>query len=215
MSESDLVLCHRDETCLTVTINRPQKANSLTGDMLMALRDAFVAAQGDEDLRAVIITGAGDRVFCGGADLGTLHAQTEGPDLWEEMGQALTSIPVLTLAAINGPCMGGGLTLALGCDIRVSVPEARFAYPVLKNNVLPAQYDVDRLGALIGPGRAAAILLGGATVDAAEATAWGLVDQLVPRDALQATCRDLSATAMAAEGSHLKTLKIMLKKGAS
>ena len=208
----DLILSHRDGACLTVTLNRPTKANALTADMLATLRDIFRAAASDADLRAVVLTGAGERVFCAGADLNTLYDEIDGADVWDEMARALHAIPVLTVAAINGPCMGGGLTLALGCDIRVCVPEARFAYPVLKNNVLPGQYDVDRLQALVGPGRASAILLGGDTVSSADAIAWGLVDQMTSRETLDDSCRALCSTALNAEGQHLKALKSMLRR---
>ncbi|MBO9447307.1 enoyl-CoA hydratase/isomerase family protein [Ruegeria sp. R14_0] len=210
MSDDDLILTKTEGTCLTVTINRPQKANSLTPEMLVALSGIFQDAAHSDQLRAVIITGAGERVFCAGADLNTLYAETDGPDLWQEMAQALHAIPVMTLAAINGPCMGGGLTLALGCDIRFCVPQSRFSYPVLKNNVMPGQYDVDRLQGLVGPGRAAAILLGGNTISAQDAFAWGLADYLVENDALEAACLDLCATALEASGVHLKALKAML-----
>lgn len=215
MSEGELILSQRQGACRTVTINRPEKANSLTNEMLLALGRAFREAAGDDALRAVIVTGSGERVFCAGADLNTLHDEVEGPDPWGEMVAALRSIPVLTLAAINGPCMGGGLSLALGCDIRVSVPEARFSYPVLKNNVLPGQHDVDRLRALVGPGRSAALLLGGEVVSAEDAAAWGLVDRLIPRNGFEDACRNLCETALAAEGAHLKTLKAMLGAGSS
>ena len=210
-----LILTQRDGGLLTVTINRPGKANSLTTEMLVALRDIFDDAAQDDALRALVITGAGDRVFCAGADLNTLYDEQDGPDPWEDMARALHGLRILTVAVINGPCMGGGLTLALGCDIRISAPEARFAYPVLKNNVLPGQYDVDKLQALIGPGRSAAILLGGDVVSAEDANAWGLVDRLTPRDALMDACRGLCATALSADGAHLKTLKSMLKGGSS
>jgi enoyl-CoA hydratase len=211
---NDLIRRHRDGGRLTILINRPQKANSLTPDMLIQLRDAFRDAAVDDTLRAVVITGVGERVFCAGADLTTLYEKTDGPDRWAQMSEALRNIPVLTLAAINGPCMGGGLTLALGCDVRLAVPEARFSYPVLKNNVLPGQYDVDDLCALVGPGRAAVVLLAGGVVSSREAAAWGLVDRLTTRDALEQTCQDLCETAAQSNGEHLKTLKSMLK-GAS
>ncbi|WP_170427273.1 enoyl-CoA hydratase/isomerase family protein [Ruegeria arenilitoris] len=210
MSGDDLILTQTEGACLTVTINRPQKANSLTPEMLVVLTRIFQDAAQNGQLRAVVITGAGGRVFCAGADLNTLYEETDGPDLWRDMARALHAIPVMTMAAVNGPCMGGGLTLALGCDIRVCVTEARFSYPVLKNNVLPGQYDVDRLQALVGPGRSAAILLGGDTVSAPDAFAWGLVDYMVANDALEETCRTLCATALAASSTHLKTLKAML-----
>lgn len=210
MSDS-LILTQRDGGVLTVTINRPGKANSLTTEMLVMLRDVFRAAATDDTLRVMLITGAGDRVFCAGADLNTLYDETDGPDPWTEMALALHAVPVLTIAAINGPCMGGGLTLALGCDIRLAVPNARFSYPVLKNNVLPGQYDVDRLRALIGPGRSAAILLGGDVIGAPEAAAWGLADRVVEPDDLIGACHSLCATAQGATQAHLTTLKSMLR----
>ena len=210
-TRSGPILQQRDGACLTIAINRPEKANALTTDMLNALRDAFREAADNANLRAVILTGAGERVFCAGADLNALNDQQGDPDPWTEMADALAGIPVLTIAAINGPCMGGGLTLALGCDVRIGVPEARFAYPVLKNNVLPGQYDVDGLHDLIGPGRSSAMLLGGDVVTSADAVTWGLVDRLTSRDNLQQTCSDLCATALASDGTHLKALKSMLK----
>ncbi len=210
MSDSDLILIQRENACLTVTINRPAKANALTPEMLVTLRDAFRDAADDKALRAVVITGAGERVFCAGADLKALSTVVKDPDLWGEMAQSLRAIPVLTLAAINGPFIGGGMTLALSCDIRVCVPEAQFSYPVLKNNVLPGQYDIDRLQALIGPGRSAAILLGGDVVSAADAIMWGLADRMVSQDVLADTCHTMCALALASADGHLKTLKSML-----
>jgi len=210
MRDTDLIQTVREGALLTVTINRADKANALTTEMLVALRDIFRAGKQDDTLRPVLITGAGGRVFCAGADLNTLFDEADGFDHWDEMARALNAVPVPTIAAINGPCMGGGLTLALGCDMRLAVPEARFSYPVLKNNVLPGQYDVDRLRALIGQGRSAAILLGGEVVGAEEAAAWGLVDRLVPNGDLISACHRLCATALVADGAHLKTLKSML-----
>ena len=203
---NDLIVRQRDGARLTILINRPEKANSLTPDMLVLLRDAFRDAADDDGLGTVVITGAGDRVFCAGADLNTLYDDQDNPDLWAEMAEALRNIPVLTIAAINGHCMGGGLTLALGCDIRLAVRGASFSYPVLKNNVLPGQYDVDSLRELIGPGRAATILLGGDVVSSADAVTWGLADRLTPRDALEDACRVLYSTAAASDGVHFKKL---------
>ncbi|MFT5113653.1 MAG: enoyl-CoA hydratase/carnithine racemase [Parasphingorhabdus sp.] len=208
----DLVKLSAGNGVVTVTVNRPEKANSLTSDMLKLLRDGFNDLAIDDTLRAMVITGAGDRVFCAGADLTTLYDDQDGSDLWSEMTEALLNIPFPTIAAINGPCIGGGMSLALGCDIRLAVSQARFSYPVLKNNVIPGQYDVDRLHQLIGSGRAAVILFGGDEVPSEEALAWGLVDRVVPHDSLDEACRSLSAIATVSDGTHLKTLKSMLKK---
>ena len=88
--------------------------------------------------RALVITGAGDRVFSAGADLTELPAGPDDPlyDAWRELAETMAALPVLTVAMINGACIGGGMTLALGCDIRVCVSESSFAYPVLKNGIL-------------------------------------------------------------------------------
>jgi len=212
---SELILQLREGNLLTVTINRPEKANSLTREMLGVLCDMFHAAACDEELRAVVITGAGGRVFCAGADLDTLYDEQDGPDLWAEMPQSLRAIPALTIAAVNGPCMGGGLSLALGCDIRVGVPQAKIGYPVLKNNVLPSQVDVDKMSNLIGHGRASSILLGGRTVTSDEAVAWGLIDHQTSRDRLNDYCREVAASALASKAGHLARLKSMLKENSS
>ena len=195
---------------LTVTINRSEKANSLTPDMLIQLRDLFGGVVKDHTVRTVIITGAGDRVFCGGADLNTLHDDQPGSDLWLDMTQALRNVSVPTVSAINGPCIGGGLTLALACDMRFSVPEARFFYPVLKNNILPGQYDVDRLHSLIGPGRTSMLLLSGVEVSSEEALSWGLVDRLVNRESLIESCHAFSEVPSISDSEHLKAIKSML-----
>jgi enoyl-CoA hydratase/carnithine racemase len=209
---NDNIVVQRDGSRLKIIVNRPEKANSLTADMLKSLRDSFSNAAIDDTLRTIVVTGSGDHVFCAGADLKTLYDNQNGPDLWSEMAKALHNIPVPTIAAINGPCIGGGMTLALGCDIRLAVPQAYFSYPVLKNNVLPGQYDVDCLHQLIGAGRAAIILLGGSEVSSDEALNWGLVDRLISLDNLEEACRSLSAIAVLSEGTHLKTLKSMLKR---
>ena len=215
VTSNDHIAVQRDGAWLSILINRPKKANSLTPAMLISLRDLFRNAASDPTLCIVVITGAGDRVFCAGADLNTLYDEQNDPDLWAEMVDALRNIPVPTIAAINGPCMGGGVSLALGCDILLAVPEARFSYPFLKNNVLPGQYDVDGLHALIGPGRAAVMLLGGSVVLSEEALTWGLVDRLVPSDGLEEACLSLYETAALSDGRRLRALKSMINMNPS
>ncbi len=190
---------------LTITINRPEKANALTQDMLLQLTDVFSATQNNGDLRVAVIKGAGEKVFCAGADLSELRDTPS--EVWDEMTSALNSIKVLTIAAINGPCIGGGMSLALGCDIRVCVSQAYFFYPVLRNNVSPTENDCTRLNALIGPGRSSLFILGGMTVQAREALDWGLVDQIVEPEQLQTVVSEFSKTALDADFAHLVKLK--------
>lgn len=205
----DHILAERDHEVLKIVLNRPDKANSLTRDMIGALTELFDLAGEDDDLRVLTIEGAGGRVFCGGADLAQFieDGQSGDDELWEEMSEALSAVPFLTIAKINGACIGGSLTLALGCDVRLGVPSAVFGYPVLRNGVFPTTQDGRRLDSLVGPGRKALFLLGGTRVDADEALNWGLVDRIVAPEALDETTEELSQAALAAPPDHLQALK--------
>ncbi|MCP5083466.1 MAG: enoyl-CoA hydratase/isomerase family protein [Alphaproteobacteria bacterium] len=205
----DLILAERDQAVLKVVLNRPEKANALTREMLQHLTELFNLASEDDELRVLTIEGAGGRVFCGGADLGQFIETGEAGDdkLWEQLSEALSSVPFLTIAKINGACIGGSLTLALGCDIRLAVPEAVFGYPVLRNGVFPTQQDGRRLEALIGPGRKSLFLLGGCRVEAGEALRWGLVDKVVSAEQLDSAAGELSEAALVSPPGHLEALK--------
>ncbi|RLA13787.1 MAG: enoyl-CoA hydratase/isomerase family protein [Gammaproteobacteria bacterium] len=160
---SKQIICDKNGPLWTLRLNRPDKANALSIEMLEALKTRLVEAAEDSALRALIITGTGERVFCAGVDLSELIREPDDAQdsLWKDVSGALNSLPILTIALINGDCIGGAMTLALGCDIRVSVPQASFSYPVLQNGILPGVEDVSRMRALMGPGRASAILLAG------------------------------------------------------
>lgn len=205
---SGLIAAARNGRLCAVTLDRPHKANALTQAMLRDLRDIFVAMAA-EDIRVLTLTGAGERAFCAGADLSELSRTVDDPAnaLWDEMAAALHALPVLTIACVNGACIGGGLTLALNCDIRLGVPDAQFGYPALRNAVLPSARDGARLNALIGPGRTSLLLLAGTRISAVEAVSWGLVDQLVARDRLMEAAKQLSQVALAADAPHLAALK--------
>jgi len=208
----NLILQGRDKNILTVTVNRPHKANSLTNEMLEELVVIFKEAAADDNLLGVVVTGAGDRVFCAGADLSELvTGGDDTPDEWSRMAESLRKIPVMTVALLNGHCMGGGLSLALGCDIRVSVSKARFAYPVFKNNVLPGQYDVNSLCSLIGKGRTSIILLGGQTIDADEALQWGLVDRIIDFSEFDYEYEKLFKIAKSSDRNHQIKIKARIK----
>jgi len=198
-----------------VTLNRPDKANALTIDMLEQLAELFAQAQQADDLRVLIVTGAGSRVFCAGADLGEARdasSITNNP-IWELMSARLSNLPCLTIATLNGTLAGGGFALALACDLRLSVPHANFFYPVLKNGFLPQPSDVSRLTALIGPARTRLILLGGQKLDAASALAFGLIDRILPIEGFDAAIADLSRAALAADGHTLAAIKRLTETG--
>ena len=167
----------------TITLNRPDKANALTVAMLKELDQIFADAQNNRDLRTLVVTGAGARVFSAGADLGQAkgaQGMTTNP-IWESVSNRLAMLPVLTIAALNGTLAGGAFGMALACDLRIAVPTAKFFYPVLKNGFLPQPSDFGRMRDLIGPARTRLTLLAGQKADAPEALAWGLIDRILER----------------------------------
>lgn len=179
----------------TVTINNPGKANALTGDMLTRLAEIAEAAT---EARALILTGAGT-VFSAGADLDEARAGLATSDVWERLSGAIAALPCLTVAALNGTLAGGANGMALACDIRIAVPDARFFYPVMKLGFLPQPSDPKRMAALIGPARTRLILMCGQKVTADEAYTYGLVDKVVPPQQLMQTAHDLVADSLAAD----------------
>jgi enoyl-CoA hydratase/carnithine racemase len=192
----------------TLTIDRPEKANSLTRDMLATLADAVKQA-GAEGARALVLTGAG-KVFSAGADLDEARAGLAKDPVWERLSGALAALPCLTIAALNGTLAGGAMGMALACDLRLAVPTAKVFYPVMKLGFLPQPSDPARLAALVGPARAKMILMAGARIGAEEAAAWGLIDRIVPPEALAATVEELTADARAASAAHVAAIKRMI-----
>jgi enoyl-CoA hydratase/carnithine racemase len=199
-----------DDGALTIlTLNRPDKANSLTKAMMVDL----VAHLKDAGARggAVILTGTG-KVFSAGADLDEARAGLATDGIWEELSGTIAALPCLTIAALNGTLAGGAFGMALACDLRLAVPGAKFFYPVMKLGFLPQPSDPARMAALIGPGRARMILMGGAKVEAPEALAWGLVDRLSTPEALLDDARALAADSCAAPQGHAARIKQMIPR---
>ncbi|WEF24483.1 enoyl-CoA hydratase/isomerase family protein [Paracoccus sp. S3-43] len=190
-----------------VTIDRPGKANSLTEQMLRDLRAAFDQVA-DAGCRAVVLTAAG-KVFSAGADLDQAKAGLATSPEWERLSGRIAALPCLTVAALNGTLAGGAFGMALACDLRIAVPEARFFYPVMRLGFLPQPSDPPRLAALVGPARARMILMAGARIDAAEALSWGLIDRIAPPDELMDQARALTADALAAAPDHVAAIKAL------
>lgn len=190
-----MIDCIRDGDLWTVTINRPDKANSLTHGMLTQLAEIMEDAQG---ARVVVLTGTG-KVFSAGADLEEARAGLATSDVWERLSTAVAALPGLSIAALNGTLAGGAMGMALACDIRISVPGAKFFYPVMKLGFLPQPSDPGRMAALIGPARAKLILMGGQKITADEALSFGLIDRIVETDALVQHAHELAADTLAAK----------------
>jgi E-phenylitaconyl-CoA hydratase len=166
-----------------VTLNRPDKRNAINDEMRAELTEAFARFDADPSLRVVVLTGAGS-AFCAGGDLSASTAPDPNrPRIVEPLDRF--SKPVV--AAINGLAYGGGLELALACDLRIASSAARFALPEVRIGSLPGSGGTQRLPAVVGPTLAAQMILTGEPIDAPRALAAGLVSQLCEPDQLLAT----------------------------
>jgi enoyl-CoA hydratase len=201
-----MIIARRDGRCQILTITRKEKANALTGAMLRDLRGHVEGS----DAPVLILTGEGT-VFSAGADLDEMKAGLGTSPEWEALSSAVAGHPGLTIAALNGTLAGGAMGMALACDLRIAVPDARFFYPVMRLGYLPQPSDPGRLAALVGPSRARMILLAGQRIGADEALAWGLIDRIVTPEALMGSALALAADALGADHLHLHALKRMTK----
>lgn len=179
--DSALVVETRGQIAL-IHLNRPARRNSLSVSTLCELDETFSDLAAREDISAVIFTGTGD-VFAAGADIRELQTLTPATArIFAERGQQLfgktAGARPLTVAAINGYCMGGGLDLALACDVRVASPNAVFAHPGARLGIITGWGGTQRLPRLIGTARALEMFLTARHVTSAEALAFGLVDRV-------------------------------------
>ncbi len=183
------ILLERDETIVTLTLNRPDKLNAIDGAMLDALDQLLGQLEADRDCRAVILTGAG-RAFSAGADIKEWTALTsqEFGVTWGLRGHRLfdrlAALSPPVIAAINGIAFGGGLEMALCADVRIAAADARLGLPEVTISALPGWGGTQRLPRLIGQGRAKQMILTGQPIDAARAEAFGLVSEVLPADTL-------------------------------
>jgi enoyl-CoA hydratase len=183
----------------TVTLDRPEVLHALDAAMFDELEQAFAELAGDADVRAILLTGSGERAFAAGADIRGLVETDEvsGRKVSERGQEVFAGIercgkPVI--ACINGVALGGGCELALACTLRLASDRARMGLPELKLGLVPGYGGTQRLPRLIGKSAALRLMLTGAIVDAAEALRLGLVDEVVPAGELMAQARATAET---------------------
>ena len=183
------ILVETREGVAVVTINRPEKLNALDDRTMEELDDAFAALAADRSVRGVILTGAGEKAFVAGADIGELAGQSpvEGQERSIRGQKVLDRIENLgkpVVAAVGGFALGGGCELAMACHVRVASENARLGTPEAKLGIMCGYAGTQRLARLIGKGRALELLLTGEMVDAPEALRIGLVNKVVSREKL-------------------------------
>ena len=167
------------------TIDRPERMNSLSRDLILELGKLARAAATDDSIRAIVITGAGDKAFCAGADLKERQGMSENDirlqvELYRSELGALDRSKKPVVAALNGVALGGGLELALMCDLRVAAPHAILGLPETTLGIIPGAGGTQRLPRIVGEARAKEMILLGRRLTAVDAFAWGLVNKIVP-----------------------------------
>jgi len=200
-----MITLDRQEGLWKITLNRPEKANALTAAMLQELAEIAEAAQ---QARGLIITGAGG-VFSAGGDLDEMTDGLATSALWERLSTAIAAVPGLSIAALNGTLAGGAMGMALACDIRLAVPQAKFFYPVMKRGFLPQPSDPVRMSALIGPARTKLILMGGQKLTAQEALQFGLIERVLEPEDLLPTAENIAADTIAASPEIARGIRLL------
>jgi methylglutaconyl-CoA hydratase len=170
------------------TLDRADRMNALSRAALLALGKLAREAAGNASIRAIVVTGAGDKAFCAGADLKERRSMTDDDvraqlDLYRSELGPLDRSPKPVVAAINGVALGGGLELALVCDLRVAAAHAELGLPETSIGIIPGAGGTQRLPRVVGEGRAKEMILLARRISAAEALAWGLVNRVTPAGA--------------------------------
>jgi enoyl-CoA hydratase len=182
-------------------IQREAALNALNREVLQDLWDTLRTAEARDDIRAVVVTGAGQRAFAAGADIREIHALSYAHDgeafarFGQEVFNAIAESRLISVAAVNGYALGGGLELALAADFRIVADTAVVGLPEITLGIIPGFGGTQRLARLVGEARALDLILTGRRIDAATALSWGLAHQVVPGDqvkaAAEALCQEL------------------------
>lgn len=185
------------ETIAIITINRPDKLNALNAETVDELRTALRHSAADAAVRAVILTGAGEKSFVAGADIGELARMTpitgiEVSRQGQETFRFLELMRKPVIAAVNGFALGGGLELALACHFRLASENAKFGLPEVKLGIIPGYGGTVRLPRIVGRGRALELILTGEMIDAQEAHRIGLVNHVYPQAELMTAAEQLA-----------------------
>ena len=212
---SQTVLSAREGRVAILTINRPDKLNALNEEVRVELLAALAEIETDDSVGAVVITGAGEKSFIAGADIGEFAGRSpfdqrfamRSPRIFDVMA----SFPKPVIAMINGFCLGGGCELSMSCDMRIASDKARFGQPEINLGLIPGGGGTQRLPRLVGMGHAMRMILSGDMIPAAEAKEIGLVDLVFPADELRAKTLELAQKIASKSPLTLKVAKEALR----
>lgn len=192
------ILVERREAIAIVTINRPKKLNALNKETIQELHEVFVDLNEDTSVRAIIVTGSGEKAFIAGADISEFadFSQEEGMELARightSLFDLVEHLGTPVIAAVNGFALGGGLELAMAAHFRVASDNAKMGLPEVTLGLIPGYGGTQRLPQLVGKGRAMEMIMTGAMITAEEAKAYGLVNHVVEQESLMLLCEKLA-----------------------
>ncbi len=189
-----------------ITLNRPEVNNIINQQLAQEVADACCQVNQDDEIYVVIITGAGDKAFCGGSELERL-------DSGYSVAKAIASVDRPVIAAINGDALGQGLELALSCDIRLASHRARFGFPQVALGFIPMDGGTQRLPHIVGKGKALELILAAEIIDAEQAFEIGLVNKVVAQENLAAEVEALAKTITSKGPIALRYIKEAVNKG--
>jgi enoyl-CoA hydratase len=201
----------------TITINRPQALNALNEVTLNEISSRLSDADQDEAIKVIVITGVGDRAFCAGADLNVMktataytgmHLSLIGQKVMSEVEESRKPV----IAAINGYALGGGLELAMACDIRIASAKAKLGQPEVNVGLIPGWGGTQRLPRFVGKGIAKEMIFTGDNIDAARAEHLGLVNRVVPPEELQSAAKEMAAKLMGKPPIGLELAKYLVNR---
>ncbi len=198
-------------------VNRPEVCNALDLATVREMTRALADLTTDPDVGAIVVTGAGDKVFVSGADINDIRARGRDDGLAainSSLFAAIDACPKVTIAAVNGLALGGGCELALACDLRVAATHAKFGQPEVALGIIPGAGATQRLPRIIGLGRAKYLVLTGDTIDAAQALDWGLVSRVVPGDEVMTAARALAERVLSRGPLAIRLAKVALNASA-
>lgn len=200
------------EGIATITMDRPERLNAMDAEAYAALSEAWQRVRDDEDVRVAIITGAGDKSFTTGADLKSFVTNPDGlNEFWRTQRDQLLNrgleVWKPVIAAVNGYCLGGGMTLLLATDLRIAVPHATFSLAEVKRGILPANGGTQRLLRQVPHAIGMEMLLTGEPISAEKAERWGLVNAVVPPEELMTVTRDYARRIAANAPLALQAIK--------
>ena len=212
------IMYEKKERVATITLNRPKALNALNAALLAELHDALEDAENDENIGAIVITGAGDRAFSAGADIPEIQALTpiEARNyslLLHEYTRYMERIRKPIIAKINGFCLGGGQEIAMSCDFRIASDKARFGQPEVNLGIIPGAGGTQRLTRLVGKTKAMEIDMLGDIANANEAYRLGLVNKVVPTEELDRAVDELAQKLLSKSSVVLGIIKLAVNKG--